>query len=115
MTPTRPAQICAELLEALQASEGRRKRRARDTTADSIGLAIKRALLEEVVRADPDPNDFEGWLLERCLAEGVADGPVRSMAMAIWDEWRLAAASDDFRRWLSDGAPSDDRESASTT
>ena len=115
MTPARPAQICAELLEALQASEGRRKRRVRDTTADAIGLRIKRELLEEIVRADPDPNDFEGWLLERCLAEGPADGPVRAMAMTIWDEWQLTAASDDFRRWLSNGAPSDDRESASTT
>ena len=114
MAPTRPAVICAELLEALEASEGRRKRRVRDTTADAIGLRIKRELLEEIVRADPEPADFEGWLLERCLAEGVGDGPLRAMAMTIWDEWRLAAASDDFRRWLSEGAPSDDRESAST-
>ncbi len=111
----RPAQLCRELLAALEASEGRRKRRVRDTTADAIGLQIKRDLLEEVARADPDPDDFEGWLLERCLAEGLADGPVRAMAMTIWDEWRLAAASDDFRRWLSQGAPSDDRESASTS
>ena len=114
MTSLRPAQICAELVEALEASEGRRKRRVRDTTADAIGLRIKRELLEEIVRADPEPADFEGWLLGRCLAEGLADGPVRAMAMTIWDEWQLAAASDGFRRWLSEGAPSDDRESTST-
>ena len=114
MISYRPAQICAELIEALQASEGRRKRRARDTTADAIGLRMKQELLEEIVRADPDPADFEGWLVERCVAEGVSDGAVRAMAMTIWDEWQLATASDDFRRWLSEGAPSDDRESAST-
>jgi hypothetical protein len=113
MTALRPAQVCSSLLEALEASEGRRKRRVRDTTADAIGLRIKRELLEDVVRADPDPSDFEGWLLERCLAEGVADGPVRAMALTIWDEWRLASASDEFRSWLAAGAPSADRETPS--
>ncbi|MDQ3520712.1 MAG: hypothetical protein M3466_20200, partial [Gemmatimonadota bacterium] len=66
----RPAQLCGELIAALEASEGRRKRRARNTTADSIGLQIKQDLLAEIVRADPDPADFEGWLVERCIAEG---------------------------------------------
>lgn len=112
MTLLRPAQLCGELLEALEASEGRRKRRARDTTPDAIGLGIKRELLEEVVHADPDPNDFEGWLLERCIGQGIADGPVRAMALTIWDEWRLASASDEFRHWLAEGAPSADKETA---
>jgi hypothetical protein len=34
------------------------------------------------------------------------------MALGIWDEWRLAMSTDDFRRWLAEGAPSDDREGA---
>ena len=110
----RPAQICGELLAALEASEGRRKRRARDTTADAIGLRIKRELLEQVVQADPAPEDFEAWLLQRCLDAGVADGPVRAMALSIWDEWRLAGTTDDFRRWLGEGAPSDDRKASGT-
>ena len=108
--PLRPATVCGELLAALEASEGRRRRRARDTTPDAIGLRLKRTLLEEIVRADPAPDDFEGWLLERCLAEGPADGPVRAMAMSIWDEWRLVGSVEDFRRWLAAGAPSDDRD-----
>jgi hypothetical protein len=106
----RPAVLCRELLEALEAAEGRRKRRARDTTADAIGLRLKRRLLEEVVRDDPPAEEFEGWLVRRCHAEGLADGPVRAMALSIWDEWRLASASPDFREWLAQGAPSDDRE-----
>lgn len=106
----RPAQLCNELLLALEAAEGRRKRRARNTTADSIGLELKRQLLEEIVQADPETEDFEGWLLQRCLSVGAAEGPVRAMAMSIWDEWRLAAATGDFRSWLARGAPSDDRE-----
>lgn len=108
--PLRPAQVCADLLGALEASEGRRRRRARDTTPDAIGLRIKRELLEATVRDDPDPADFETWLAERCLDAGLADGPVRAMALSIWDEWRLAASTAEFRQWLASGAPSDDRE-----
>lgn len=109
----RPAEICRELLETIEASEGRRKRRVRDTTADAIGLQIKRELLEEIVHADPEADDFEGWLLERCLAEGASDGPLRAIALTIWEEWQLTRMSGDFRRWLADGAPSADRESPS--
>jgi hypothetical protein len=110
----RPAEVCRDLLETIEASEGRRKRRMRDTTADAIGLQLKRDLLEEIIRADPQADDFEGWLLGRCLAEGAADGPLRAIALTIWEEWQLTSASEDFRRWLSAGAPSADRESPSS-
>ena len=110
--PLRPAHVGAELIRALEASDGRRKRRARDTTPDAIGMRIKRELLEQIVRDDPEPADFEEWLAERCLDAGIADGPVRAMALSIWDEWRLAALSTEFRQWLAEGAPSDDRDSS---
>lgn len=110
----RPGPFCGELLATLEASEGRRKRRRRDTTPDAIGLQIKRELLEAVVRDDPAPEMFEAWLLERCYAAGLADGPVRAMALTIWEEWKLAAAAGEFRRWLAEGAPSDDREATPT-
>ena len=108
--PLRPSQLCADLLGALEASEGRRKRRVRDTTPDAIGLRIKRELLEAAVQADPEAAEFEAWLAERCLEAGIADGPVRAMALSIWDEWRLATTTTEFREWLAHGAPSDDRE-----
>lgn len=105
----RPADLCRRLLAALDASEGRRRRRKRDTNPDAIGMAIKRRLLEETVRDDPTPDAFEGWLLERCLAV-VESGPVRAMAVEILAEWRLAEAPGGgvFRDWLRAGAPSDD-------
>jgi hypothetical protein len=110
MEPTRPAVVCRELLAALEASEGRRKRRKRDTTPDTIGLAIKRDLLDRAVSADPDPDAFEGWLLEQCAAAGPAEGGMRAMALSIFEEWRLALAAGGaaFRDWLAQGAPSDD-------
>jgi hypothetical protein len=118
-TPFRPADICRQLLAALDASEGRRRRRKRNTSPDSIGMAIKRRLLEETVRDDPDPDAFEGWLLERSLSpagpgsgdeEFRARGPIRAMALEVLAEWRLAELPGAFRSWLTEGAPSDDAE-----
>jgi hypothetical protein len=103
----RPADVCRQLLATLDASEGRRQRRARNTTPDAIGMAIKRNLLEVAVQEDPEPATFESWLLQRCLAAGAASGAVRAMAMDILQEWRLAEASPLFRQWLDAGAPSD--------
>ena len=106
----RPATLCLGLLAALDASEGRRRRRKRDTTPDALGLGIKRELLEAAVRDDPEPEAFERWLLERTLvADGAfCTGAVRAMAMDVWHEWRLAQASPQFREWLDRGAPSAD-------
>jgi hypothetical protein len=104
--------VCAALLAALAASEGRSRRRKRDQTPDRIGLGIRRALLERVVREDPGPDQFEAWLLERCLdaeAAGAAGaGAVRAIASGILSDWRQARASAGFREWLLRGAPSDD-------
>ncbi|MBI4419345.1 MAG: hypothetical protein HY560_00835 [Gemmatimonadetes bacterium] len=109
----RPGEVCRELLAALEASEGRRKRRKRDTTPDSIGLGIKRDLLERIVAADPAPQAFEQWLFEYCLGVGSGEGGVRAMAQAIYEEWRLAHAAGSFREWLARGAPSADRADSS--
>jgi hypothetical protein len=112
MAEVRPAAICRQLLAALDASEGRRRRRKRDTTPDSIGMAIKRRLLEETVRDDPDPDAFEGWLVDRCASAVSASGAVRAMALDVLAEWQLAQTSGGFRDWLEQGARSDDAEQA---
>jgi hypothetical protein len=104
----RPRDVSIGLLAALNASEGRRRRRKRDTTADAIGLGIKRALLEAAVAADPEPETFEGWLLERCLATPGPVGGARAMAREILAEWHLASSAPGFVDWLARGAPSDD-------
>jgi hypothetical protein len=106
----RPADLCRALLAALQASEGRRKQRKRDTTPDALGLTLKREVLLRAVRDDPDPDAFEAWLLAQTRAAGGAGGPLRAMAQEILGEWRLAAASPAFRAWLARGAPSEDSE-----
>ena len=107
MSP-RPGTICRQLLAAMNASEGRRKRRKRDTTPDEVGMTIKRQLLARAAEDDPSPEAFEDWLAEQCIVAGSASGPTRAMAAEILDEWRYAVASAGFRTWLDDGAPSDD-------
>ncbi len=109
-TAHRPSLLCRGLLGALDASEGRRRRRKRDTTPDAIGLGIKRDLLDAAVREDPDPEEFEAWLLAQCMAaDGTASvGATRMMAIEILAEWRHAEAAPDFLDWLARGAPSED-------
>jgi len=107
-----PVELCRGLLGALDASEGRRKRRSRNTTADSIGLAIQRELLEKAVQDAPPAEEFEHWLMARCEEQGVADGAHRAMALEIWHQWQFASSADDVSAWLLAGAHSDDRSKA---
>jgi hypothetical protein len=106
----RPADICRALLAALDAAEGRRRKRKRDQTPDAFGLAVKRDLLQRAVAADPAPEAFEEWLLNYPLTCTTPElhGPALAMARAVFDEWRLAHVLGEFRRWLAHGAPSDD-------
>jgi hypothetical protein len=105
----RPAEVCRALLAALAASEGRRRNRKRDQTPDAFGLAVKRDLLRQAVEDDPRPEAFEEWLLNYPLTQTrELAGPAFAMARAVFEEWRLALVSGEFRLWLEQGAPSDD-------
>lgn len=106
----RPADICRALLAALEASEGRRRNRKRDQTPDAFGLGVKRDLLHRAVEEDPRPEAFEEWLLKYPTTFDAPElvGPASAMARAVFEEWRLAHSLGEFRRWLEEGAPSDD-------
>jgi hypothetical protein len=108
--PFRPADVCKALLTALDAADGRRRKRKRDQTPDAIGLAVKRDLLRRAVHDDPQPEAFEAWLLNYPLTCGAPEltGPAFAMARAVFEEWRLAHSLGEFRAWLEHGAPSDD-------
>lgn len=106
----RPAEVCKALLAALDAAEGRKRKRKRDQTPDTIGLSIKRSLLERAVEDDPNPDAFEEWLLRYPIHCNTPQWPgaVSAMARALLEEWRLAHSLGEFRAWLEQGAPSDD-------
>lgn len=105
----RPAAFARQALKALDAAEGRRRRRKRDQTPDAIGLEIKRDLYERAARDDPEPENFEAWLVAQALAVPAA-GPVRAIAVQILDEYSFSAADPSFREWLAAGAYSADAE-----
>lgn len=108
--PLRPADVCRALLAALDAADGRRRKRKRDQTPDTFGLGIKRELLQRAIEADPPAGEFEGWLLSYPLAceRPELAGPAQAMARSVFEEWRLAHSLTAFREWLEHGAPSDD-------
>ena len=108
--PLRPADVCRALLAALDAADGRRRRRKRDQTPDTFGLGIKRELLRRAIEADPPAETFEAWLLSYPLAceRPELEGPSQAMARSVFEEWRLAHSLGAFREWLERGAPSDD-------
>jgi hypothetical protein len=103
----RPSRVCSSLLAALDASDGRSRSRKRDQTPDTIGLHLRRALLERAVHDDPAPEDFEQWLLEHTAASEVP-GATRAIARAVLEDWRLAQQQPSFAAWLAQGAPSED-------
>jgi hypothetical protein len=103
-SPLRPAQYCQQAIDAIRVSEERRKRRKRDTGPDLIGMDIKRDLLEQAIDADPEPDDFEAWLLQQVI-QSRASGPTRAMALEILAEYENARAVQSFGGWLAEGAP----------
>ncbi len=105
-----PGEFCRQALRALDASEGRSKRRKRDQTPDNIGMGIKRELLERAAAENPPADGFEAWLLEQLIALP-ASGGARAMAGEVLAEYQLAASDTSFRAWLEAGAPSADAES----
>ena len=112
---SRPAEVCAALLAALEASEGRRRSRKRDQTPDAIGLTVKRNLLKRAIEDDPNPEAFEEWLLHYALSHGSpnSSGAVSAMARAVFEEWSLVHHMSEFKVWLDRGAPSDDADDTS--
>ncbi len=102
-----PGDFCRYILQALDVSAARSRRRKRDQTPDGIGMSIKRDLLERGAAENPPPDEFEGWLLEQIIGHP-APGGARAMGAEILAEYQLAAADPTFREWLEAGAPSAD-------
>lgn len=105
----RPGAFCQLLLRALEAAESQTRRRKRDQSPDRIGLGAKRQLLEQAVAADPEPEAFEGWLMEQIVRSPHA-GAVRAMCEQIFLEYAMVMRQPDVAAWLEAGAPSDDAE-----
>jgi hypothetical protein len=88
----RPAQVCRDLLATLRVSDALRRRGAR-TVAEIIAMAFERAVLERAIIEDPGPEEFESWLVERCIElapDSRGESWVRTTAVQIHDRWLAA-------------------------
>ncbi|MGH7322417.1 MAG: hypothetical protein ACRELA_22715 [Candidatus Rokuibacteriota bacterium] len=95
----RPAHVCQDLLALFEATEGSRSA----TMPEPRRPALKRALLERVVREDPDADTFERWIQE----EDVTTQPnpqnptARALMTDLLLEWRIAQSLQPYREWVA--------------
>src|SRR5437867_1046732 len=66
------------------------RKRARDQQADLAGLTLKRRVLVALSARDPEPEEMEAALLVIVEELGPPTGPTRSIALALFEEWRIA-------------------------
>jgi hypothetical protein len=74
------------------------RQRARDQQADRAGLDLKRRLLDALAAQDPEAGDLEAALLAIVEELGPPTGPTRSLALALLEEWQMAA---DNPQWVT--------------
>ena len=86
--PLQPGDFARLLLAS---GDLRPRKRARDQQADLAGLVLKRRVLEAIAERDPEPDELEGTLLAIIDDLGPPTGPTRSIALALFEEWRVAA------------------------
>lgn len=101
--PLRPAEFAQLAHASIAASESRRRRRQRDTEPDRVGLEMKLDLLAAIEAADPDPEEFERFLLEYALQPGRPSGPVRGVCSDLWLEWETVVSTPAYADWLRAG------------
>jgi hypothetical protein len=88
--PLRPRDFALLLLASGELAP---RQRARDQQADRAGLALKRRVLEALAQRDPEPEDMEAALLAVVEDLGPPTGPTRGVALALFEDWRSAAAA----------------------
>src|SRR4051812_28857099 len=71
----------------LAASNEPPRTRARDQQADRAGAALRRRVLDRIVRADPDPEHLEVVLAAIVSEFGEPTGPTRGVCAMIHQEW----------------------------
>jgi len=87
LEPLRPGDFARLLLASGDLAP---RKRARDQQADLAGLALKRRVLEALAARDPEPEEMEAALLAIVEELGPPTGPTRSIALVLFEEWRIA-------------------------
>ena len=102
-TDLRPAEFCALERNLVAAMSMRKKRNIKMDSAQQLKLQ----LLEQVERADPEPELFGAALAEAVITVtgGPGTGPAQAVASDLQMDWDLACASPGFVAWLRQGHP----------
>ena len=69
------------------------RQRLRNQTPDTIGLELKRRLLQALADLDPEPGKLEETLMRLVDELGPPTGPVRALALSFRDEWQALPAN----------------------
>ncbi len=95
-----PQEFCLLLKQV----DRRPPRMSRDLEPDFIGIDLKQRILDAVIEAAPEPDDFERVLLESAAALDIPAGSARGICSDIMLEWGMAHASPHFLPWLREEA-----------
>jgi hypothetical protein len=88
----------------LASEELRPRKRLRSQYPDTLGMELKRSLLQRVVDVDPEADDLEA-ILARLIDElGPAPGPTRALAVGFRDDWRGLEANPEWLEQLREEA-----------
>jgi hypothetical protein len=99
----RPAEFCALERKLVGAMSMRKKRNIKMDAAQQLKLQ----LLDQVERADPEPELFGAALADAVItvSGGPGTGPAQAVASDLQMDWDLACASPGFVAWLREGNP----------
>lgn len=84
----------------LAGEQGPPRSRARDQQADLAGARLVREVLDRLVAADPEPEDWEPCLSRIIDEIDGPEGPTRSVAILLSDQWRAACFIPGFWEFL---------------
>jgi hypothetical protein len=76
------------------------RQRVRNQTPDTIGLELKRRLLQSLVDLDPEPGKLDETLARLIEELGPPTGPVRALAVSFRDEWQALPANPEWLEHL---------------
>ncbi|OAI54498.1 hypothetical protein AYO44_14865 [Planctomycetaceae bacterium SCGC AG-212-F19] len=88
----------------LASEELRPRKRMRSQHPDTMGMELKRRLLERIADIDPDADNLEPTLARLIDELGPAPGPIRALAIGFRDDWRGLASNPDWLEQLREEA-----------
>ena len=72
------------------------RQRLRNQTPDTLGLELKRRLLQALAELDPEPGKLDEALARLIDELGPPTGPVRALAVSFRDEWQALPANPEW-------------------